>query len=765
MNAFAIRYRLPVLLLSIGLVLLAIVPLTQLQINSDLESYMPDSMQSKQNNRKIEAYFSSAENLLIVVDAQSAHGADILEPENLRTLQQLSDELQQLPAVSRVHSVFQTTNILHRDGEMLIEPAIPFIPETAAGREQLRTSLHTNDLACGLVISDDFRYAMLMLEVKRDSTLPDADAVLLNQVQRTITETRHRHPAFDGAIYLTGQPYLRDDANRKISRDILILLPIGLVVMLLFLWISFRDFTSVLLPFSIVVFSIVVSMALIPTMGWELSLIGVLIPIMMIAIANNYGVHVIARYQELKLAPPAGETTDANHSLLSHTIRYLRKPVWLCGLTTIAGTMGLAAHLLIPARQMGVISSLGIAFALTLSLTYLPAAMSYFKIKTGRIHTKTTRPTHHLTPLLQHTARQLLKHPRIPIIVAAILFVLCLIGTTGLKVAPDSSSILPPNHEFNQAIRIADQQFGGSKLLNIMIGGDAREPALLEAIDSVSRHMERHPLVGHAASLATMIRKMHADTCSALPHSREAIAQYLELYGMSADVADYERFVDFSYSHTLLTIQYRSASLHEINSLLAELESTLQKHQLNYVIGGVSLVDKEISESVRTGQFSSLAVALLAILILLGIIFRSLQAGLIGSIPLVVAVVCTFGIMGWTGIKLDIVTALLSSISIGLGVDFTIHIFWRMKHELTQHQGDWNQAVINTLAGTGRGISINAFSVMIGFSVLLLSSFPFIQAFGLLIILSLLLCLASALLIIPVICILIKPRFLLTTNK
>src|SRR5690606_14780451 len=95
-------------------------------------------------------------------------------------------------------------------------------------------------------------------------------------------------------IRITGQPYLRDDANKKISCDILILLPLGLLVMLIFLWFSFRELKAVLLPFSVVIFSIIVSLALLPALGWELSLIGILIPIMMIAIANNYGIHVIS---------------------------------------------------------------------------------------------------------------------------------------------------------------------------------------------------------------------------------------------------------------------------------------------------------------------------------------------------------------------------------------------------------------------------------------------------------------------------------------
>lgn len=801
MNAFPIRHRRNVLIICIGVVLLAILPLFQTTINSDLESYMPDTMQSKQNNRKIAQYFTTAETILLVVEAQNSDSTppDILSTNNLRILQQLSDTLQQLPEVNSVHSLFKTNNILHQDGDMIIEPSIPYIPKTKAEREQLRNNLKNNDLACGLVVSNDFRHALLMLEVNRDSTSPDADAILVNQLKNVISDITNQQtntsekltsnlsytPNHSSAkVYMTGQPYLRYDANRKIGRDILVLLPLGLLIMLAFLWLSFRDIKSVLLPFSVVVFSIVISMSLIPAFGWELSLIGVLIPIMMIAIANNYGVYVIVRYQELSANRetvsieqlsdlPNGFETPSNlpasdsHHLLSQAITYLQKPVWLCGLTTVAGTLGLTAHLLIPARQMGVITSLGIAAALIMSLTFIPAVMSYFKQKRKPFVSSSLLPG-----LLLKTGRRLTNHPRRPLYIAVLMLAICIAGATRVTVAPDSTKILPEDHEFNKSIRIADEQFGGSKILQIMIEGDAREPSLLGAIDSVARQLEHDPLVGHAASLATMIRKMHegsgsetqSTTSASLPDSREAIAQYLELYGMSADVADYERFIDFNYSRTLLTVQYRSASLKEVNALISKIKTELDSHHLKYVIGGISLIDKEISESVRKGQFSSLAVALLAILVLLGIIFRSITAGLIGGIPLVFAVICTFGIMGWSGIELDLVTALISSISIGLGVDFTIHIFWRMKHELSLNGKDWNSAVINTLAGTGRGITINAFSVMLGFSVLLFSSFPFVQSFGLLIILSLLLCLISALFIIPVICILLKPSFLLHTK-
>jgi predicted RND superfamily exporter protein len=134
-------------------------------------------------------------------------------------------------------------------------------------------------------------------------------------------------------------------------------------------------------------------------------------------------------------------------------------------------------------------------------------------------------------------------------------------------------------------------------------------------------------------------------------------------------------------------------------------------------------------------------------------------AGLLGSLPLVFAVLCTFGIMGWTGIELNIVTALLSSVSIGLGIDFTIQMFWKIKTEIA-NGNSYSAAIHIALKTMGRGISINAFSVMLGFSVLFLSAFPLIRSFGFLIIVSLFFCLICAMVLIPALCMLIKPRFL-----
>jgi predicted RND superfamily exporter protein len=730
---------------------LCVIPLLNVRINSDLESYMPDSMESKRNNKLVNDVFGNNEPLIIIIESD-----DVLNTSTLKRIDDLSNSFIENASFKQVLSLFQSKNIRSESGMMVVDPVVQSIPETDFEREALRADIKKNDLVYGLVVSENFRYALIMLSTNKTGN----DAELMQIVKETIASV----PG-DEKVYITGQAYLRDEANNKIGRDLVMLLPVGLLMMLLFLWLSFREYKAVLLPFSVVVLSIFISMAMIPLFGWELSLIGILIPIMMIAIANNYGVHFLAKYQELNAKYPKKKMT----TIVEESFQYLKKPVILCGITTVVGTLGLVAHLLLPARQMGVVSAIGICFALLLSLTFIPAVLSLLK-KEKPHKNLGENPSGFFHHLLKNTAKFVSTKTSTSIVIFVLFFVICTAGIFQIRVAADSNNVLPEKHDFNEAIAIVDGNFGGNKMINIMLTGDARNPELLQRIDRYEHTIAKIEGVGRVASLATLVRKMStalndsSDTrFDKIPETREAIAQYLELYSMSADPADFERFLSFTYNETLLTVQYQASSLTKINEIVAQIDE-IMRDEPQYVLGGYSLVDKELSESVEKGQYYSLLFAFLAILILLTIIFRSIAAGLLGSLSLVFAVFCCFGLMGWLGIELNIVTALLSSVSIGLGVDFSIHVFWRMKSEL-QTEADWRNAVKATLLGVGRGITINAFSVIVGFSVLFLSSFPLIQSFAFLIIISLILCLLSALVLIPALCIVIKPKFLLPKNQ
>jgi predicted RND superfamily exporter protein len=175
-------------------------------------------------------------------------------------------------------------------------------------------------------------------------------------------------------------------------------------------------------------------------------------------------------------------------------------------------------------------------------------------------------------------------------------------------------------------------------------------------------------------------------------------------------------------------------------------------------VGGYAIIMSDFAGSIIRGQISSLIFALVTVLILLAIIFKSFSGGLIGSIPLAGSIIILFGFMGIAGIALDGATALLSSIMIGVGVDFTIQYIWCYNSQLRRGLSivDATKAAMGTI---GRSIIINAFSVMAGFSALMFSGFTSIRFFGYLVLISIGSCLIGAILIIPAFLIKFRPRF------
>lgn len=748
---FIIKHKKLIITSTFIILLISIYPLSKARINSDLLSYYPDKLPAIVSHKQIEQVFGKADPIMIVFETD-----DILNENTLKRIKSLSKTFNRMNDFDRVISLFDTKNIKGEVGYMIVDPAIKRIPRTQQGYDKLRENITSNELAYKLVVSEDFRYTLIIL----NSVSEKED----DELMKTVINTLDDHPGHE-KVYINGQPYLRAQAEKKIASDFIILLPVGLLVMAIFLWVSFREKRGVLLPTFVVITAIVISLALIPIFKWDLSVIGILIPIMMIAVANDYGIHVLAKYQELNARNPDMSIQD----IVILTVKYLKKPVILTGITTIVGIAGLITHVLLPAKQMGIVSVVGIGFALMASLTFIPATMLF--LKKGKPH-KSFLPNSKkgwMDFLLKAAGKAVTQKPKQVVIFFSVFLAVAATGFTKLKLAADFDNILPKSHSYNISLRILNQHFSGTKNITLMFTGDIKDPALLKRMMAYENAIEEIPGVAAVNSIASMLKIMSRalnepgdHLYDKIPDTRNAVAQYLELYAMNGDPTDLENLVDFEYQHATMQIQYFTKNLEESNQIIYQIKKIVGKDECFSNMGGMGLIENRLCNAIGQGLLSSLIFALLAILILLMIIFRSVKAGWMGSLPLLFSTIATFGIMGWLNIKIDIVTALLSSISIGLGVDYTIHIFWRIKNEL-QRNNAYDHSIMTSLQTTGRGITINAFSVIIGFSVLFISAFPIIHLFAFLIITSIFFCLISALVLIPALCMILHPKFL--SNK
>ena len=741
------RYRWWIIGVSAAVTLFFASWLPRLEIDPDINSMIPPDIEARVNTDTMDAMFGGTGMVIILF-----RDSDILQQEDLVQMRDIVRDIHKISGVTHLMSLFDAKDIRGEGGAMIVDPALPFIPVTAAERDSLRQMLLTNDMVKDVVVTSDFTMAAVYATV--------SDGVDQNGVVHRIEEVVAAHPG-RAEVFFGGMPVLMEKISRYISRDIRVLMPLALLLMVVMLFGAFRQLRGVLLPFLVVAMTILITLGMMPLLGWKMTIISVLLPIMMIAIANDYGIHLVALYQELN----ATGRYPSRRELVGAIFRRLYKPVLLTGLTTIAGILGLLSHLLVPAKQLGVLAALGIAFALMLSLFLIPAVMMLLRVPPpGKA--KGNGKIHFLERWLQTAARTIIRRPGRVIIAAATIFVVAAAGIFLLRVDANVENFFPEKNPVRVSADLINEHFGGSEDLSVWFSGDCKDPALLRRLERYTDSLKRVPGVGNVFSLADIVKEMSKalyepgeEGYDRIPESRNAVAQFFELYGMGGDPEDFEQIVDFDYENTRMLVRVKSGSTGVINRVVDEVRQLTHDDPAFRGIGGYGYINARLSDLILWGQIRSLGLAVVVVALLVMMIFRSVRSGLFITIPLAGTMVILFGLMGYAGIVLDVATAMLSSIMIGVGVDYTIHFLWRYRHERQEGRAR-EEAVYNTIVNTGRGITFNALSVIIGFAALMISSFTPIRFFGFLVVVSIASCLVGALVLVPAMILKFRPKFL-----
>ncbi len=744
-----VRFRWPIIFGFLALAVVFGLQVPKAEINSDMKSQLPPGMESRVNTDAIDEIFGGTEMLMVLV-----HSDDVLAPETLERVKNLSRQMKRVKGVDKVLSLFELKNIKSGEGAMVVEPAVSRIPRTPGEREELRQEIRGNDMVFGSVVSEDFTLTAVIALLKTDVS----DDFIVSEVRRLLEE----NPGPE-EVSLGGLPYTRFEVSESIQRDLSRLLPLGLLIMLIFLFVCFRQVRGVVLPFIVVVMSIAFSMGMISLLGWKIQVITVLLPVMLIAIANDYGIHLIAKYQEYN----TDGNPYSNKDLAKYVFSSLSRPVVLTGLTSAAGMLCLLGHIIIPARELSVLAALGILFALTASLLFIPAVLSLLPkarpvVKAG----DASRRKRTFERLLGFLGFQVTAFPKAIIFVSLTLAVVTSVGIFFVVIDTDPSNYYMPDHPVARSADLVNEYLGGAQNISVVFEGDIKDPRVMQKIDAMEQELLGWPDVGNTSSIARVVRQMSRalydsdeDGYDRIPDTRNAVAQYFELYSMSGDPDDFEKMVDFPYEHAMITARLKTSSTKKLDAILGKIDKMVMDDPDVKLVGGFGAILLELAIGVVNGQILSLILAILVVGALLMLLFRSPAAGAIAAIPLAISMAVLFGLMGFFGIELNIATALLSSIMIGVGVDYTIHYLWRYREERRRGK-EPDDAVKITLTTTGRGIIFNALSVVIGFGVLMSSGFMPVRFFGFLIVVSILSCLIGALVLIPALCLVLRPRFL-----
>ena len=753
MTEFIIRYRWAIIAVSVAMAVGLGLLIPSSETDPDIRNYIPKNMDSRVTNDSIEKEFGVQDMIMVLFTDTT-----VLKPGDLQQIREVDRAFSRMEGIGTVNSLFTARKIEGREGMMTVDPLIRRIPQSAEDLETLRQEILDNQFARDIVVSSDMTAAAITGTINKNVS----EYETLSRVDSVIAANQG-----DAAILTGGLPYIRQFITSDVNHDALILIPLALVIMLTVLKLSLGDWRSVFIPFTVVILSTVVTMGLIPLLGWKFSIIMCLAPIILISVANNYGIYLVSRHKELGRAdmPLTGKET------VRAITGSLNMPILFSGLTTIAGLLGLLTHSIIPARQVGILAATGVSLALAMSLLLIPALI-YLQHTPGR---KPLPPPSEKNDLINRAlsviSSVVIRRPGKVLLISFVITLLLGTGMVFLKIDTNQENFFPRKHPVRKAAEIINTKFGGSQTVSVMITGDIKDPVLMQGIDDLTHRLKASEGVGSVFSISDVVREMSKalydpseDGYDRIPSSRAAIAQMFELYNMSGNPDDFSQLMNFENTSAHLLVRLSQPEHKIVRNLRDEIKSYTADFPARVTTGGYAFIMNDFAQKIINGQVSSLVFALIIVFILLAIIFRSVKGGLTGSIPLAASIMIQFGVMGMTGVAIDAATALLSSIMIGVGVDFTIQFLWRYKIELSKG-GTHAEAVAATYRTTGRSIVINGLSVMAGFSATFLSGFLSIRFFGYLTLLAIGSCLLYAIIVMPAFMLYFKPSFIETAGK
>ncbi|MGC2048135.1 MAG: outer membrane lipoprotein-sorting protein, partial [Gallionella sp.] len=351
--------------------------------------------------------------------------------------------------------------------------------------------------------------------------------------------------------------------------------------------------------------------------------------------------------------------------------------------------------------------------------------------------------------------------------------IIVMIGIGRVTVDNSTKSYFSPDLIFVKDDKALNGSLGGTNTLYLLVEGASEDaiknPKTLQAMEELQRFLEDQPYVGKTVSIADFIKRMnqamHGDDADYfnIPVSQELISQYLLLYSMSGEPGDFDSYVDYGYRTANLTVFLKTDSSAYIEKLVAKIHEFTALHfdqDLSIGIGGSVPQGAALNEVMVYGKILNIVQIAAVVFIISSLIFRSVVAGMLVLLPLLIAVMTNFGLMGWSGIPLNISTSLISAMAVGIGADYAIYLIYRLREELNMGT-DEIMAVRNVIATAGQAILFVAIAVSAGYGVLLLSfGYNIHKWLSILIAEAMIVSSLSALLLIPALILTFRPEFI-----
>jgi len=712
---------------------------TQLKIDADILRSLPDDDPDATLLKSIGKTFGGNNMGVIILETNTIYQTSVIEH-----IQIITDTVTNIKGISSVSSLTNIINIKGGDygievGKLVDEYELPETPEDF---KKLRNNILSNEMYKGTIVSEDETSTLIIFTLEEDA---DINIVAKQVIDKT------EALELPEKLYYIGSPMLVTYISDLMKRDLSNLLPIAFLVIAIVLFLSFRSFSGVILPLLTAVISIIWSLGMMAFLGIKMSMISNNIPIILLAVGSAYTIHVINRINQIK---------ETNHpNTVSTALAYVVIPVILAAITTIIGFMsfifGAYLEMIV---DFGIFTALGTFFACLLSLFFVPAIMALFNSNKRKI-VKQNKHSILTQKILQPLIKVLFSYPKSIFTFWLLLISISVVGVFSINRSVDIQEYFKKDNPTRLAENIMVEKFGGTKPVFVQFKGDMQNPEVLKKMIQTSEYMKQSPDINTTMSVAKLISEInYAITGSReIPDSQEKIEQ---LWFLLEGNEVMNRFVNEDLNEGIIISKFKSPdneSKKVFSKYMKDFISEYSTEDCKISITGMPFVDITMDDSLVKSQIGSITIAIFFVIIFVGFILRSWLSGIYTSIPIIAAIIILFGVMGLTGISLNIATVLVASVALGIGIDYSIHIYSHFNDSFQKNK-DLQKAIGESILISGKAIIINVVSVSAGFLVLVFSDMVPLQYFGLLIAISMISSCLGALTLLPVILILVNRK-------
>ncbi|MBN2544228.1 MAG: RND family transporter [Spirochaetes bacterium] len=778
-------FKYPLLILVIITVITIVlgIQIRKLVIDNDTANFLPDDNPARIEYRRIEDVYGGGMVMAVCIKVKDGY---VYSRKNLLIIEQISNEIEKIKDISQVTSIINADYLAGTEDGIETMKLIDKIPENETEEKAIIERLNSWKIYKGNLFSNDYKSTMIAIRLKLGAKNVIAEEAY-RQVKRIIN--KYESSGFD--FYVAGLPSVLVVMAGNLRNDLARLVPFVVIILLITLFLSFKKIIGVILPTVTVLIATVCIMGLMAFFKINLTMIASALPVLMIAVGSAYGIHVISHYYDEidnEFLITEKISIERNKKIIFITIKRIGWAVFLAAITTICGFGSLAASKIKPLKEFGFFTAIGVFIAFFIAITLIPAvfilrhkALNHKQKNTNLNKSGINKAL--ISGVLINIYRFFSKSKLRTVTLLSVILLISIYGTMNIITGNPMVNYFRKSTEIRKSDAFVNENFNGTTIIDIIIKGKAAgsltNPDILYAIDNLSSYLEnKYTDAVFVMSFADLVKKMNQvmnvdekGDYYEIPYNpekyrlsdknklKQLIAQYLLLF--SGNIDDY---VDdpIEPSETKISVIIKNPDFNFIKELKREIHGwTLKNFPSDYEmrISGNANIQVVVSDFIIESQIMNILSSLLAVFLILSIYYRSLNAGIYGIVTLAIPIFLNFGFMGLLKIRLDAGTAMIASVAIGIGIDYTIH-FMNAYHHERKITDNLDTVTIRSLESSGKAIVFNAVAVALGFLVLVFSNFLPLVSFGSFVAFTMFTSSLASMTILPILLNIFKPKFI-----